>query len=216
MSTARALIALTEESPEHGRKERPGKGAGEARILSPAVGLLQNLPAIDTELSTGISFASIRIIGRNHPLLLPDGLGGLVTAVDVPGHGADLIPVAYGQPIITLLPDGAARTRSKTGSGNKKSHGGTGEKLPPGTHAVVAPADGVFYRRPRPGDPPYAEPGSRISRGQTLALIEAMKCFSAIIYEGPGLPDPAEVVEVRGNDGDEVRHGQVLFVVKSL
>ena len=85
-----------------------------------------------------------------------------------------------------------------------------------GTAAVLAPADGVFYRRPRPSDPPYTEPGARISRGQTIALIEAMKCFSAIIYEGTGLPDPAEVVEIRGNDGDEVRHGQVLFVVKSM
>jgi len=41
-----------------------------------------------------------------------------------------------------------------------------------------------------------------------------MKCFSAITYGGPGLPEEAEVVEIRAADASEVRHGQVLFVVR--
>jgi biotin carboxyl carrier protein len=58
------------------------------------------------------------------------------------------------------------------------------------------------------------EVGSRVRAGQTLALIEAMKCFSAIAYGGPGLPEEAEVAEIRAADVSEVRHGQVLFVVR--
>ncbi len=88
------------------------------------------------------------------------------------------------------------------------------EAIPDGCHAVVCPADGIFYRRPRPGDPAYVEVGSEVRTGQTLGLIEAMKTFSPIPYGGPGLPSPARIVEVRATDSQEIRHGQVIFVVR--
>lgn len=91
---------------------------------------------------------------------------------------------------------------------------GSGAALPEGCHAVVCPANGVFYRRPRPADPPYVDVGSAVRTGQTLGLIEAMKTFSPIPYGGPGLPSEASVVEIRADDSQEVRHGQVLFVLR--
>jgi acetyl-CoA carboxylase biotin carboxyl carrier protein len=72
----------------------------------------------------------------------------------------------------------------------------------------------MFYRRPRPDAPAYVEVGQTVEAGATLALVEVMKCFSAITYGEPGLPPRAEVVEARAADGDEVQAEQVLFVVK--
>jgi len=86
--------------------------------------------------------------------------------------------------------------------------------LPEGTFAVVSPTHGVFYRRPKPELPDYVEVGSVVEEGATLALVEVMKCFSAIAYGGPGLPARAAIVEVRGQDGAEVASDEILFVVK--
>jgi biotin carboxyl carrier protein len=40
-----------------------------------------------------------------------------------------------------------------------------------------------------------------------------MKTFNQIVYGGPGLPEEAEVVEIRCADGAEVSAGQTLMVV---
>jgi acetyl-CoA carboxylase biotin carboxyl carrier protein len=73
----------------------------------------------------------------------------------------------------------------------------------------------MFYRRPRPDAPAYVEIGHVIEEGNTLALVEVMKCFSAITYGGEGLPPRAKVIEIRAEDSAEVQAEQVLFVVQS-
>jgi acetyl-CoA carboxylase biotin carboxyl carrier protein len=174
-------------------------------------------------LTGGEAFARLTILGRHHPLLVPENLSGIVADLAVDGFGADAIAVEFRQPLLTLAPiEGAAAGAGETAlsrSGpfatqpRRAIHPGPGD-LPAGTHAVLSPADGVFYRRARPTDPPYVETGARVRAGQTLALIEAMKCFSAITYGGGALPGEAEVLEIRAEDASEVRHGQVLFVVR--
>ena len=56
--------------------------------------------------------------------------------------------------------------------------------------------------------------GAKLAAGQTVGLIEVMKTFNPILYGGGTLPDPAEVVEVLAGDGEEVRAGQTLVVVR--
>jgi biotin carboxyl carrier protein len=53
-----------------------------------------------------------------------------------------------------------------------------------------------------------------VEEGTTLALVEVMKCFSAITYGGDDLPSRAEIIEVRADDGAEVETDQILFVVR--
>jgi acetyl-CoA carboxylase biotin carboxyl carrier protein len=232
MSRAEALVALT---------AKPGGTA--LQLCSPTVGILRGVPEPGRILGPGHAFASLTILGRTHPLLVPEGIAGVVESLAVEGWGADTLPVEHGQPILTLAPIGVARAEghgeeggpSEAGAGSGAGRGiqpGTGtaarggaraaagigpgaaQPIPEGCHAVVCPADGIFYRRPRPGDPPYVEVGADVRNGQTLGLIEAMKTFSPIPYGGPGLPSPARVVEVRADDSAEVRHGQVIFVVR--
>ncbi|MBI3448678.1 MAG: hypothetical protein HY049_07170 [Acidobacteria bacterium] len=189
---------------------------GDALLLAPAVGILRGIPPPGRMLAPGETFARVTILGVSRELRVPEGLSGVVSHLAVDGFGADAVPVEYGQPLLTLAPIDAGKPgASPATSGAVASRGSAAlESLPPGCHAIPAPADGVFYRRPRPSDPAYVEVGDRVHAGQTLALIEAMKCFSAIGYGGAGLPEEAEVVEIRGADASEVRHGQVLFVVR--
>ena len=88
---------------------------------------------------------------------------GVVEKLDVNGFGADAIPVEHAQPILTLAPIEGSNTVAGAGAGKASGSAsgttrkGTGSEakdsasVPEGCHAVVCPADGIFYRRPRPG-----------------------------------------------------------------
>ena len=74
---------------------------------------------------------------------------------------------------------------------------------------VTAPMVGTFYRAPAPGEPPFAEIGSRIKVGQTICILEAMKLMNELESEVSG-----EVVEILVDNGTPVEFGQVLMRVK--
>ncbi len=73
---------------------------------------------------------------------------------------------------------------------------------------VKSPMVGTFYAKPEPGANPYASVGTRVSKGQILCIIEAMKIMNEIECEVAGT-----VVEVCVQDSSAVEYGQVLFRV---
>ena len=83
-------------------------------------------------------------------------------------------------------------------------------KAPPknaGTE-VKSPMVGTFYGAPEPGAKPYVSVGSRVSKGQILCIIEAMKIMNEIEAEVTGV-----IREVCVDDAQPVEYGQVLFRV---
>ncbi len=74
---------------------------------------------------------------------------------------------------------------------------------------VKSPMVGTFYRSPEPGAEPYVKAGSRVSSGQTLCIIEAMKIMNELESEVSGV-----VREVLVEDAQPVEFGQVLFRVE--
>lgn len=79
---------------------------------------------------------------------------------------------------------------------------------PPGI-PVVAPLTGVYYSRPTPDQPAFAEPGMTVEAGQVVALIETMKLFNEVITEVTG-----EVVDILAHDGDLVESGKPIMYVR--
>jgi acetyl-CoA carboxylase biotin carboxyl carrier protein len=77
---------------------------------------------------------------------------------------------------------------------------------PPGVAVVASPMYGIFHRAPAPGAAPFVEAGTRVRRGDTLCLIEAMKVFNAVEAVADGT-----VAEVLAGNGDEVELDQALF-----
>ncbi|HEU4885003.1 MAG TPA: acetyl-CoA carboxylase biotin carboxyl carrier protein [Longimicrobium sp.] len=73
---------------------------------------------------------------------------------------------------------------------------------------IKSPMVGTFYRAPAPEAPAYVEVGSRIARGQTLCILEAMKLMNELQSEISGV-----VREVCVENGEPVEFGQVLFRV---
>lgn len=74
---------------------------------------------------------------------------------------------------------------------------------------INSPIVGVFYAAPSPDSNPYVSVGQKILKGDTICIVEAMKCMNEIQSELDG-----EVTEVLVKDGDLVEYGQPLFRVK--
>jgi acetyl-CoA carboxylase biotin carboxyl carrier protein len=71
---------------------------------------------------------------------------------------------------------------------------------------VKSPMVGTYYAQPEPGATPYATPGQRITNGQVLCIIEAMKIMNEIESEFSGV-----IKEILVEDAQPVEYGQVLF-----
>lgn len=74
---------------------------------------------------------------------------------------------------------------------------------------ITSPMVGTFYRAPAPDAPPYVEKGTRVSTGDTLCIIEAMKLMNELECEVEGT-----IVEVLVGNAQPVEYGQVLFRVE--
>ncbi|MGN7868388.1 acetyl-CoA carboxylase [Paracoccus sp. 22332] len=64
---------------------------------------------------------------------------------------------------------------------------------------ILAPLPGVFYRRPSPEEPRFAEEGQPLAAGATVGLIEAMKSFFPVETE-----EPLTITRFLVGDGDTV------------
>lgn len=73
---------------------------------------------------------------------------------------------------------------------------------------VKSPMVGTYYSAPEPGARPYIAVGDRISKGQILCIIEAMKIMNEIESEFDGV-----VKEILAQNSHPVEYGQVLFRV---
>ncbi|MBI1966615.1 MAG: acetyl-CoA carboxylase biotin carboxyl carrier protein [Gemmatimonadetes bacterium] len=73
---------------------------------------------------------------------------------------------------------------------------------------IKSPMVGTFYKSPEPGAEPYVRVGSRVSSGQVVCIIEAMKIMNEIESEVSGV-----VKEVLADNTQPVEFGQPLFRV---
>ena len=83
------------------------------------------------------------------------------------------------------------------------------ERPPASGFEIEAPMVGTMYRAPSPGAPPFVEVGSRISAGDVVCIIEAMKILNQIESEVSGV-----VREIPVENGQPVEFGQTLMVVE--
>ena len=179
-------------------------------VTSPVVGMADGAPKDGVFLNPFDRIITMKILNERYVLRLPRDVHGRLTEVFIPNA---YTPVAYGQPIARLDPrvlDAGARAAS----GPAGAETATGEAEDAGLITVPAPSEGVFYRRPAPDSPPFVEVGSPVAHGSMLGLVEIMKCFYQITYDGPGLPEKGEVVKILADDASEVQFGQALFCIR--
>lgn len=74
---------------------------------------------------------------------------------------------------------------------------------------VRSPLLGIYYRAPRPGEPPFVDIGARVEPDTIIGIIEVMKLMNTA-RSGVG----GEVVEILAGNGELVEHGQLLLLVR--
>jgi acetyl-CoA carboxylase biotin carboxyl carrier protein len=74
---------------------------------------------------------------------------------------------------------------------------------------VPSPMVGTAYWSPEPGAKPFIEVGARVTAGQTLLIIEAMKTMNQI-------PSPRDgtVTQILIEDGQPVEFGEPLVIIE--
>jgi acetyl-CoA carboxylase biotin carboxyl carrier protein len=77
------------------------------------------------------------------------------------------------------------------------------------TVEIKSPMIGTFYRSGNPDTPPFVSVGDKITKGQPVCIIEAMKLFNEIESEVSGT-----IVKVMVENASPVEYDQVLFVVE--
>ena len=75
-------------------------------------------------------------------------------------------------------------------------------------HIVKSPMVGTFYRAPSPGAKAFVEVGDKVSPGDTLCIIEAMKLLNEIEADHGGTIKEAYV-----ENGQPVEYGEPLILI---
>ena len=74
---------------------------------------------------------------------------------------------------------------------------------------VKSPMVGTAYRSPEPSAPPFIEIGSRVTQGDTLLIIEAMKTMNQI-----PAPHGGKVTQILIENGQPVEFGEPLVIIE--
>jgi acetyl-CoA carboxylase biotin carboxyl carrier protein len=137
------------------------------------------------------------------------GLFGAWSAVRVSrgGHSSNQgehVVVAHAP--ASPAPSGSASGVSERGSG--RVEGAPAPAAAVQLLEIKSPMVGTFYGSPQPDAEPYVKVGSRVSTGQVVCIIEAMKIMNEIESEIQGV-----IKEVCLDSAQPVEFGQTLFRV---
>ncbi|MFD2532285.1 acetyl-CoA carboxylase biotin carboxyl carrier protein [Gracilimonas halophila] len=84
----------------------------------------------------------------------------------------------------------------------------SGDDQPAG-ETVTSPIVGTFYESPSPDSDPFIKVGDKVSKGDTLCIVEAMKIMNEIEAEFGGT-----VQKILVDDAQPVEFEQPLFIIK--
>jgi acetyl-CoA carboxylase biotin carboxyl carrier protein len=74
---------------------------------------------------------------------------------------------------------------------------------------IKSPMIGTFYRKPSPDKDVFVKVGDKVSKGQVVCVIEAMKLFNEIESDISGT-----VVKILADDASPVEYDQPLFLIE--
>ncbi len=100
---------------------------------------------------------------------------------------------------LVAAPEAPAQPAGNGGDNNLANHPGT----------VISPMVGTIYLAPEPGAANFVEVGTKVTKGQTVMIVEAMKTMNHI----PS-PRSGTVIEILVDDGQPVEFGESLLVIE--
>ena len=131
----------------------------------------------------------------------------------VEGKSNDPVVAAYvhdGLPGSAMVPRSVAPAAVVAGGAALPAAAPIAESEEAGLHIVTSPIVGTFYKAPNPDSKPFVTVGDRVSKGQVLCIIEAMKLMNEIESDIDGV-----VAIVYPQNGQPVEYGEKLFAVRT-
>ena len=107
--------------------------------------------------------------------------------------------------VVTALQAVAASAMSAASADSEEKAAGTKAAEQKG-FLVKSPLVGTFYAAPAEDAAPYVAVGDTVKKGQTVAIVEAMKLMNDIESDFDGT-----VAEILVENGEMVEYGQPLF-----
>jgi acetyl-CoA carboxylase biotin carboxyl carrier protein len=188
----------------HVLRARPGDGESND-LLAPSVGVFTPAVTEGELVSAGQVVGTIDVLGVLRELSVPEGVAGRVT--HRVGGGRSRVPVQYGDALFAISTTSMGDVTAKTSAVSADSQGAP---------SFVAPMSGRFYSRPSPTEPPFVAVGDTVQHGQTVGLLEVMKTFNRLVYQGDGLPERAKVERIVPKEGDDIVRGDVILALGSV
>jgi acetyl-CoA carboxylase biotin carboxyl carrier protein len=106
---------------------------------------------------------------------------------------------------VATAPVATAASVAPAAKGEKAAEIPSGKKM----LEIKSPMIGTFYRSNSPDAPAFVSVGDKVTKGQTVCIIEAMKLFNEIESEFSGT-----IVKAMVENATPVEYDQVLFVVE--
>ena len=120
------------------------------------------------------------------------------------------VRVARNISIAAGIPSGVAvATAAPVAIGSSAAAAAAGADFSKHPGVVPSPMVGTAYWSPEPGAKPFIEVGSKVSAGQTLLIIEAMKTMNQI-----PAPRSGTVTQILFEDTQPVEFGEPLIIVE--
>jgi acetyl-CoA carboxylase biotin carboxyl carrier protein len=116
--------------------------------------------------------------------------------------GVQQVMVPAPAPVVHAAPQAAAP------AGSAKAAAAPVDDLASNPGTLTSPMVGTAYLSPEPGKPPFVAVGARVSEGQTILIIEAMKTMNQIPAHKSGV-----ISRILVQDADPIEYGQPLAVI---
>ncbi|MCP5108377.1 MAG: hypothetical protein GY950_33630 [bacterium] len=180
-------------------------------ILAPGVGYYMDRPSNGAFLVGGSSAGKLKTLTATYNLYLPDDIYGQVWVEESKDF---MIPVEYGQELFRINPEKTLFKKQMRVTDIAAGLKDIDADTPDEGYVVKAFTTGIFYAKPSPDSPPFVSPGQEIEKGKALGLIEVMKTFNHIIFQGTDDYDTGKIKKVYVKDAQEVKLGQPLFLIE--
>ena len=122
-------------------------------------------------------------------------------------RGSSPAPVIAAPAMSAPQPVAAPAVSSAAPQAEEKPDQG-GSSIPDG-HVVESPMVGTYYAASSPGAAPFVQAGSKVSVGDTLCIVEAMKMLNQIEADKAGT-----IKAILAENAQPVEFGQPLFVIE--
>lgn len=161
-------------------------------LASPRIGVFTPSVRRGDVVTPGSPLGRLVTVGEAVTVVAPDEG---VWRVVAPTHPSRL-SVEWGAPLVVVEHFAADAGEEKASAAR-----------PDGGVALESPMEGQFYRRSAPDVPAFAEPGQIVQPGDTIGLIEVMKFFYPLTFQGT---QAAEILSFEAADGRPIEAGATV------